>query len=156
MGGLQIYLRVLGVCPKLNHHGYPEGICGLNGVSGDIVHNAPIRVWQRSVPRGHFLGVPASFGYFSIVMVWSRHWIFSWWFVNLERVNPNYYIHSIAFDVAWLIRQTTAKYRAYTLESSLFLVNFKIGVLVKKKTLEEPLSIQVNLNRGIEEGIILW
>ena len=36
------------------------------------------------------------------------------------------------------------------MESSLFLVNFKIGVLVKKKTLQEPLSIQVDLNRGIK------
>ena len=43
-GGLQIYPRVLGVCPKLNLHGYPQGICGLNGVSGAIVHNAPVRV----------------------------------------------------------------------------------------------------------------
>ena len=40
------------------------------------------------------------------------------------------------------------------MESSLFLVNFKIGVLVKKKTLREPLLIQVDLNRGIE-GLIL-
>ena len=37
----------------------------------------------------------------------------------------------------------------------LFLVNFKRGVLVKKKTLQEPLSIQVDLNRGIKEGLIL-
>ena len=43
-GGLHIYPRVLGVCPKLNLDGYPQGICGLNGVSGAIVHNAPIRV----------------------------------------------------------------------------------------------------------------
>ena len=43
-GGLQIYPRVLGVCPKLNLHGYPQGICGLNGVFGAIVHNSPIRV----------------------------------------------------------------------------------------------------------------
>ena len=28
-GGLQIYPRVLGVCPKLNLHDYPQGICGL-------------------------------------------------------------------------------------------------------------------------------
>ena len=35
------------------------------------------------------------------------------------------------------------------------LVNFKMGVLVKKKTLQEPLSIQVDLNRGIKEGLIL-
>ena len=54
-----------------------------------------------------------------------------------------------------MIGQTAAKYRAYTLESSLFLVNFKIGVLVKKKNLQEPLSIQVDLNRGIKEGLIL-
>ena len=43
-GGLQIYPRVLVVCPKLNLHGYPQGTCGLNGVSRDIVHNALIRV----------------------------------------------------------------------------------------------------------------
>ena len=30
-----------------------------------------------------------------------------------------------------------------------------MGVLVKKKTLQEPLSIQVDLNRGIKEGLIL-
>ena len=71
------------------------------------------------------------------------------------RVNPNYSSHSSAFDAARLIGRTVAKYRAYTLESSLFLVNFKIGVLVKKKTLQEPLSIQVDLNRGIKEGLIL-
>ena len=35
------------------------------------------------------------------------------------------------------------------------LVNFKIGVLVKKKTLQELLSIQVDLDRGIKEGLIL-
>ena len=28
-GGLQIYPRVLGVCPKLNRDSYPQGICGL-------------------------------------------------------------------------------------------------------------------------------
>ena len=41
-------------------------------------------------------------------------------------------------------------------ESSLFLVNFKIVVLVKKKTLQEPLSIQADLNQGIEGLILLW
>ena len=40
-------------------------------------------------------------------------------------------------------------------KSSLFLVNFKIGVFVKKKTLQEPLSIQVDLNWIIKEGLIL-
>ena len=34
------------------------------------------------------------------------------------------------------------------------LVNIKIGVLVKKKTLQEPLSIQVDLNQAIKEGLI--
>ena len=82
-GGLQIYPRVLGVCPKLNRHGYLQGICGLNRVSGAILHNAPIRVWQRSVPRGHFLEVLTSFGYFATVMVRSRCWIFTCWFANL-------------------------------------------------------------------------
>ena len=33
--------------------------------------------------------------------------------------------------------------------------NFKRGVLTKKKTLQEPLSVQVDLNRGIKEGLIL-
>ena len=41
------------------------------------------------------------------------------------------------------------------MESSLFLVDFKKGVLVKKKTLQEPLLIQVDINRGIKEGLIL-
>ena len=82
-GGLQIYPRVLGVCPKLNLHSYPQGICGMNGVSGDIVHNAPIRVWQRSTLWGYFSEVPPSFGYFATVKVWSRCWIFTWWFVSL-------------------------------------------------------------------------
>ena len=46
-------------------------------------------------------------------------------------------------------------YRAYTLVYSLFLVNFKRGVLIKKKTLQEPLLVQVDLNQGIKEGLIL-
>ena len=58
------------------------------------------------------------------------------------------------FDAAWLIGRIAAKYRAYTLESLLFLVNFKGGVLIKKKTLQESLSVQVDLNRGIKEGFI--
>ena len=37
------------------------------------------------------------------------------------------------------------------------LVNFEMDVLVKKKTLQEPLSVQVDLNQGINEGfILLW
>ena len=35
------------------------------------------------------------------------------------------------------------------------LLNFRQGVLIKKKTPQEPLSIQVDLNRGIKEGLIL-
>ena len=35
------------------------------------------------------------------------------------------------------------------------LVNFEMGVLVKKKTLQETISIQVDLNQGIKEGLIL-
>ena len=128
---------------------------GWNGVSKKIVHNAPIKVWQRSVPRGHFPVVPTPLGIFPPLTVCSRRWIFAWWFVNLGRVNPNYSIHWSDFDVAWLIGWTVAKYRAYTLESSLFLVNFKISVLVKNKTLQGPLSIQVDLNQGINEGLIL-
>ena len=73
----------------------------------------------------------------------------------MGRLNPNYSSQSSALDEDLLIRRNTAKYRAYTQASSLFLVNFKIGVLVKKKTLQESLSIQVDLNRGIKEGLIL-
>ena len=37
------------------------------------------------------------------------------------------------------------------------LVNFEMDVIIKKKTLQEPLSVQVDLNRGIKEGfILLW
>ena len=37
------------------------------------------------------------------------------------------------------------------------LVNFEMDVLVKKKTLQEPLSVQVDLNQGIkEEFSLLW
>ena len=43
--------RVLGVCPKLNLHGYPQGICGLNGVSEAIVHNAPADVTKIGALR---------------------------------------------------------------------------------------------------------
>ena len=53
-GGLQIYPRVLGVCPKLNLHGYPLGICGMNGVSEAIVHNAPAGVTEIGAPRSLF------------------------------------------------------------------------------------------------------
>ena len=28
--------RVLGVCPKLNLHDYPQGMCGMNGVSETV------------------------------------------------------------------------------------------------------------------------
>ena len=90
-------------------------------------------------------------------MDWSSRWIFAWWFVDLGRVNPNYSSHSSDFDVSWLIGWTATKYRAYTLESSLFLVNFRRGVLLKKKTLQEHLSVQVDLNWGIKKGfILLW
>ena len=33
------------------------------------------------------------------------------------------------------------------------LVNFGMDVFVKKKTFQEPLSVQVDLNRGIKEGV---
>ena len=37
------------------------------------------------------------------------------------------------------------------------LVNFEMDVLVKKKTLQEPISVQVDLNQEIKEGfILLW
>ena len=35
------------------------------------------------------------------------------------------------------------------------LVNFKSVFLLKKKTLQESLSVQVDLNRKIKEGLIL-
>ena len=35
------------------------------------------------------------------------------------------------------------------------LVIFKMDVLVKKKTIQEPLSVQVDLNQRIKEGLIL-
>ena len=35
------------------------------------------------------------------------------------------------------------------------LVNFEMDILVKNKTLQEPLSVQVDLNQGIKGGIIL-
>ena len=61
-GGLQIYTRVLGVCPKLNLHGYPQGIRGMNRASEAIVHNEPIGVTEIGTPRSlfrssHFLWV---------------------------------------------------------------------------------------------------
>ena len=56
-GGLQIYPRVLGVCPKLNLHDYPQGICGMNGVSETFVHIAAEGVIEIDASR--------SFGYFA-------------------------------------------------------------------------------------------
>ena len=53
-GGLQIYPRVLGVCPKLNLHGYPQTICGINGVYGAIVHNAPAGVTEIGALKSLF------------------------------------------------------------------------------------------------------
>ena len=53
-GGLQIYPRVLGVCPKLNLHGYPQGICGLNGVFEAVAHNAPKGVIEIGTSRSLF------------------------------------------------------------------------------------------------------
>ena len=41
---------VLEVCPKLNHHNYPQGIRGLNGVFETIVHNAPEGVTEIGTP----------------------------------------------------------------------------------------------------------
>ena len=61
-GGLQIYSRVLGVCPKLNLHGYPQGICGLNGVLDAIVHNAPTGVTDIGAPRSLFQEFPLPLG----------------------------------------------------------------------------------------------
>ena len=98
-GGLQIYPRVLGVCPKLNHHGYPQGIYGLNGVFEAIVHNAPEGVMDISAPRSlfkssrflwvfcHRNGLIEALDFFLMVCQFGR-------------VNPNYSIHSSAFDAA--------------------------------------------------------
>ena len=61
-GGLQIYPRVLGVCPKLNRHGYPQGLCGLNGVSKAIVHNTPAGVTEIGAPRSLFKSSPLLLG----------------------------------------------------------------------------------------------
>ena len=70
------------------------------------------------------------------------------------RANLNYSSNLSAFDIASLIGQTAAKCRVHTGVLSI-LVNFEMAVLVKKKTLQEPLSIQVDLNWGIKEGLIL-
>ena len=53
-GGIQIYLRVLRVCPKLNLHGYTQGICGMNGVSETVVHNACEGVIKIDTSRSLF------------------------------------------------------------------------------------------------------
>ena len=45
---------VLEICPKLNHHGYLQGICGLNGVSKAVVHNASEGVIEIGAPRSLF------------------------------------------------------------------------------------------------------
>ena len=55
-GGLQIYPRVLGACPKLNFHGYSQGICGMNGVCDIVVHNAPGGVIDIGASRSLFRG----------------------------------------------------------------------------------------------------
>ena len=119
-GGLQIYPRVLGVCPKLNLHGYLQGICGLNGVFGAIVHNAPIMVWQRSAPRGHFSGVSASFGYFATTYGLIEALDFCLMVVDWGRWRLSKIVTHISFDAVWLIKQTVAKYKGYTLESCQF------------------------------------
>ena len=61
-GGLQIYSRILGVCPKINLHGYPQGICGLNGVSEAIVHNAPACVIDIGASKVTFQEFPLPLG----------------------------------------------------------------------------------------------
>ena len=38
----------------MNLHGYPQGICGLNGVSETVVHNAPKGVIDIGTPRSLF------------------------------------------------------------------------------------------------------
>ena len=119
-GGLQIYPRVLGVCPKLNRHGYyPQGICGLNGVSEAIVHNVPTSVTEIGAPRSLFRSS-------RFLWVFCHHnglievLYFHLMVCQFGRVNPNYSIQSSPFDVAWLIGWTAAKCRAYTPESCQF------------------------------------
>ena len=118
-GGLQIYPRVLGVCPKLNLHGYPQGICGLNGVSKVIVHNASTGVTEIDTSRSFFRSSRFLWVFFhrnGLIEVLDFHLMIC----QFGRVNPNYSSHSSAFDTAWLIGRTAAKCRAYTPESCQF------------------------------------
>ena len=132
-------------------------MCGLNGVFETVFIIHPLGCNRDRCLEVTVQEFPLPLGILPPFTVWSRHWIFAWWFVNLGRVNPNYSSHSSAFDASWLIGRTPTKYGSYTLESLLFLVSFQKGVLVKKKTLKEPLSVQVDLNRRIKEGfILLW
>ena len=110
---------VLEVCPKLNHHDYPQGICGLNGVFEAIVHNAPAGVTEIGASRSLFRSSRFLWVFChrnGLIEVLDFHLMVC----QFGRVNPNYYSHSSAFDVSWLIRQTVSKCRAYTLESCRF------------------------------------
>ena len=98
-GGPQIYPRVLGVCPKLNLHGYLQGICGLNGVSEAIFHNAPAGVTKISTPRSLFKTFRFLWVFFhrnGLIEVLEFHLMVC----QFGRVNANYSSHSSAFDAA--------------------------------------------------------
>ena len=107
------------VCPKISLHGYPQGICELNGVSETIVHNAPEGV-TKIRPRGHFSRVPASFGYFATAYSLIEALDFCMMVVDWGRWRLIKLVTHVAFDAAWLIGRTSTKYRAYTPDSCQF------------------------------------
>ena len=55
---------------------------GWNGVSGAVFVTHPLGCDRDRRPEVTFQKVPPSFGYFATVKVWSRCWIFTWWFVS--------------------------------------------------------------------------
>ena len=86
-----------GVCPKLNLHGYPQGICGMNGVSEAIVNNAPIGVTEISASRllfrsSRFLWVFRHHN--GLIEVLDFHLMVC----HSGRVSPNYASHLSSFD----------------------------------------------------------
>ena len=98
-GGLQIYLRVLGVCPKLNLDRYLQEICGLNGVFETIVHNALEGVTDIGTSRSLFRSSRFLWVFChrnGLIEVLDFHLMVC----QFGRVNPNYSSHSSAFYVA--------------------------------------------------------
>ena len=86
-GGDSRYSRgVLGVCPKINLHGYPQGMCGLNGVS-KTVFIIPRRCNKYRCLEVTFQEFPLPLGIFPPFTVWPRRWIFSWWWLIGEDEN---------------------------------------------------------------------